>query len=219
MYDLDISQAHTPSATAPPGVLEILWRRTSSDDTAYSTAKTLVPIPGFNLPQAAQDVSEVEPFVVMTMPSLVTLHKPFTVSYKLAFPPSASESFLSKPRIISFQTESATDNFVFSGPRKMDRLTVLPALISEDGKDSILAEYTFVPIGNTGLLELPQFRAVEILDTPAMEKQRRRQRSVDPEDSDSYEGPRIRDLKVLRAQALSSSETAGERLSVFVVPR
>lgn len=219
MYDLDVSQAHAPSSTSPPGVLEILWRHTSSDSTDYSTAKTLVPIPAFTLPQPAQDINEVEPFVVTSMPSQVTLHKPFKVTYKLAFPPSASESFLSRPRIISFHTESATDNFVFSGPRKIDRLTVLPALISEDGEVNVLAEYTFVPIGNTGLLELPHFRAVEILDTPAMEQQRRRQRSLDHEDRDAYEGPRVRDLRVLHAQALTSPNNVEERLSVFVVPR
>lgn len=96
----------------------------------------------------------------------------------------------------------------------------------------VIAEYTIVPIGRTGYVDLPRFKAWEILETPIQEQERLQhlqqqqgRQEMDDED-DQYrdrdreqrqrqqqqeiaQGPRTREMGVFREDGLLQS-AAGE---------
>lgn len=161
-------------------------------------------------------------------PSRAILHQPFTVQYSLTLPSahSAVQVFdRFSPRTVSYLIEPTSENFVFSGLRKVDRQLVLP---SPDGEDTPLVEFTAVPIGSTGQMELPRLKVWEILDTPYEEHEQRRQvrQQYGPAEEQNWQ-PRMRQLAVVRKGSLLDATKEGEQssdelvppLTVFVVPR
>ena len=154
----------------------------------------------------------------------VRLHEPFEATYRLVLPSPFSEQ--TSPREISFSVESASDNFVFTGPRKVARLLVLPDMAEPGGE--VLATYKIIPMGQTGLVELPRFGAWELLESSAETADRRRlfeerQHQVLEldEEREPFDGPKMRELAVVRDDALvdhgGPQESSGPR--VFVTPR
>lgn len=110
----------------------------------------------------------------------------------------------SGPVQLTFQMESGSENFVFSGPRKTQRSLVLH---DPDSGPHSLAEFTLVPIANTGLVDLPRFRCWQILETPLQHHQRVQaleQEYMDPETGQSRMTEedaqvRMRELKLVEA--------------------
>ena len=202
-------------ASSPPGILELDWRRTANGTSASSgTTKTYIPLPAFVLPSESGIL--VEPLVTCSLPSRVILHQPFRATFRLTRPLSDPDPFSITPRIVSFQMESATDSFVFSGPRIIDRLLLQQSESQEAEGADLLAEYMIVPIGRTGLVELPRFRVWEVLDKPAPEEEGNMTLGHE------HPGSNIRELDVIRENTLDmllEGRQEERSLTVFVVPR
>ena len=188
--------------------------------------KTIIPIPALAPPPALLPTNDSDspPLVTVTHPMRVKLHEPFEATYRLVLPSPFSQQTI--PREVSFSVESASDSFVFTGPRKVARLLVLPDMAKPGGE--VLATYTLISIGQTGLVELPRFRAWELLESSAETADRKRlfeerQHQVLEldEEREPFAGPKMRELAVVRDDALvnegSGSESSGPR--VFVTPR
>ena len=188
--------------------------------------RTTIPIPALTPPPALLPTNDSDspPLVTVTHPMRVQLHEPFEATYRLVLPSPFSEQTI--PREVSFSVESASDNFVFTGPRKVARLLVLPDVAGPSGE--VLATYTLVPMGQTGLVELPRFRAWELLESSAETADRRRlfeerQHQVLEldEEREPFDGPKMRELAVVRHDALvdqgGGQEAGAPR--VFVTPR
>ena len=219
MYEIELSRLYLPDPESPPGILEIDWRRAKNGSSVHSdTTKTYIPLSPLNLPSSRATADDTESFVTCSLASRVILHQPFHISYRLHLPSTAIDDLKAAPKLVSFQLESASDAFVFSGPRKVDRLLLLPSASLVNGDGQLLAQYTLLPMGRTGVVEIPRFRAWEILDSPAEEEERSRMAEIDQESPE----PRMRELNVFRDNALAETVEAGflERpLSLYVVPR
>jgi hypothetical protein len=171
-----------------------------------------------------------EPQVMTSCPTSVHLHKAFKVSYALECPAQWGPA----PIEVTFQLDSASDNFVLSGPRKVQHRLILH---QPQSSPYGLAEFTFIPIGGTGLVHLPHFRCWQIMETPLQHQQRLQaseQSSADAEDDTgrNYEeeerNVRTKELKVIKAGSSIPSYHDLERpesadriapLAVFVYPR
>lgn len=134
---------------------------------------------------------------------------------------------------LTFQMESGSENFVFSGPRKTQRTLLLH---DPDSGPYQLAEFTLIPIANTAMVELPRFRCWHVLETPMQHSQRVQaleQEYYDPETGQSRlteedSRVRMRELKVVEATQEIIVHTAAEEdalplgqypLRIYVLPR
>ena len=130
---------------------------------------------------------------------------------------------------ISWQVESGTEDFVFSGPRKVEQKLIVP-MMEEHGVEVVqkLASYTFLPVGKTGLLRLPRFTAYQYVNSPAVEQ---RLRQDCEERGEAYPGPVQLSLPVYAGHSTLYGPSAGEEatpgdaamlpseaVSVYVLP-
>lgn len=223
-YDLHLSKHFALDLPNPPGVLEVEWRRPAiivgdASNLHRTTNLTLIPLPPFPSPRVPDESDDAAPLVEVTRPPLVRLHEPFQVEYRLFLPPWAPDAAINRPRIISFYMDTTSESFAFTGQRKRERMTVLPGLLRDQAEGISLARYTLVAIGKSGRLDLPRFRVVEVLDTPAMEQQMRNELAEDEE----YTGPRMRDLAIIEPDTIcedSDDSIPGASISsILVVPR
>lgn len=225
-YELELSPAYDgSSAGVGVAVLGLEWARSANDPR---TTRTLVPIPPFVRPTQAQEATDAEvdaflqPVVLASVPSRATLYEPFELSFYYS-PPYAQDANTGKGAVsLSYIVESASENFVFSGPRRVER-QILNTTPSKSGVDpavskpsqemQLITSYQLVPIGNTGPVELPRFRAWQALET----QQEALDRWRDEGEHEREQAPRMRELRV-EVEGSAVLDTRPGPLEVFVVP-
>lgn len=192
--------------------------RPTGDAKPLQKTTTHIPLPPLIPPALSK-----APQVVAYHPPSAILHKPFKVTYVLEPPLDWSPA----PITLTFQMDAGSENFVSSGPRKVQHTLILhdPHVPQHQ-----LAEFTLIPIANTALVDLPRFRCWHILETPMQHSQRLQaleQEYFDPETGQS-EVPvedsqvRMRELKIVESwQAIAdpSAESDDTALSGQIPPR
>lgn len=222
LFELEVQRLYVSEIAAGLGYIEIAWQRAKNYEGPNSyKSKTRIPILPLAIPDTLTEADRSGPAIVEChCPGTVRLHEPFRASYRLVLPKARSAA----PRVISYAMDSAPNNFVFTGPRKTDRCLILP---DESRPAQILADFTMIAIGGTGLVDLPVLRVWEVQETPAQEEERRRRRlaqeqAIGTEVPD--EGPPMRVLRLERAGSRivdlqDGADPAAPPVQVYVLPR
>lgn len=138
-----LSVGPSESEGVASGTLHVRWKRLDHPfDAADNVATTVIPLPGLQPPIS-------ESAVIASYPTTVRLGEAVTMQYKIK---NRSSTQMMR---VGIEVESS-DSWVLSGPRLIQRLSILP------GETKTL-RLQGIPHGTTGELSLPRFRVFEHL--------------------------------------------------------
>lgn len=171
------------SEAVSSGTLQVRWRREGRPEV--ETATTVIPLPGLQPPL-------MEPVVLARFLTIARLGEIVQMEYMI------NNRSRSQVMRIGVEVESS-DFWVLSGPRLIQRLTLLPS-------ERKMIRLQAIAHGTTGTLPLPRFRVFEQLQAPSI---------------GGTEGPlQQRELPVCREGDLvhKAVEEQQQALSILIIP-